>query len=469
MIVHKKRIRFAMEKIALVLSLVLCAAPKALSQSTSANDKNPVYCLAASRNKIFAGSDHGVFVTTNKGSSWTAASAGLTSTDVRALAVSGTNLFAGTPVGVYLSTDNGTSWTAASTGLSGNALSVHALAVSGTNLFAGSDLGGVYLSTDNGTSWTAASTGLSGNALSVRALAVIGTNLFAGTDVGVYLSTDNGTSWTAASTGLLSNARVDAFAMIGTNLFVGTGSGVFRSTNNGTTWSTINTGVLSKYRAWVSTIAASGTNLFAGIRGGAGYVFRSTDSGESWEDVSSGTAAGNDGMWLSVVKAFAVSGNNLFAGGVNPDLKRHEFVFRTSNNGTTWTACKFPVDVKSKKELKAEAAEAARQKKAEAVEAKREAARREKADAILTPDVIENLANHFMSMRDASGNGMYLNMPLGTHFDVMRLYLNANAGSIRTYFEQQFNSVPPFSNTQLDFLSQALGLTYDQSRALRGK
>jgi hypothetical protein len=72
-------------------------------------------------------------------------------------------------------------------------------------------------------------------------------------------------------------------------------------------------------------------------------------------------------------------------------------------------------------------------------------------------------------MRDASGNGMYLNGPLGTHFEVMRLYLNANSGSIRTYFEQQFQSVPSFSNSQLEFLSQSLGLTYDESRALQAK
>jgi hypothetical protein len=65
----------------------------------------------------------------------------LTNTYVRALAVSGTNLFAGTFGGVFLSTNNGTSWTAASTGLTNTYVS--ALAVSGTNLFAGTN-GGVW-------------------------------------------------------------------------------------------------------------------------------------------------------------------------------------------------------------------------------------------------------------------------------------------------------------------------------------
>jgi hypothetical protein len=58
---------------------------------------------------------------------------------IRTLAVSGTNLFAGTYGGVFHSTNNGTSWTAASTGLT-NA-NVWSLAVSGTDLFVGTSSG----------------------------------------------------------------------------------------------------------------------------------------------------------------------------------------------------------------------------------------------------------------------------------------------------------------------------------------
>jgi hypothetical protein len=61
---------------------------------------------------------------------------------VLAVAVSGTNLFVGTGGGVFLSTNNGTNWTAASTGLT--ITWVVSLAVSGTNLFAGTYSGGVF-------------------------------------------------------------------------------------------------------------------------------------------------------------------------------------------------------------------------------------------------------------------------------------------------------------------------------------
>jgi len=101
-----------------------------------------VYALAVSGTNIFAGTNDGVYLSTNNGTSWTEVDSGLTYTYVQALAVSGTNLFAGTDAGVFLSTNNGTSWKEASTGLTNTY--VNALAVSGMNLFAGTWSGGVW-------------------------------------------------------------------------------------------------------------------------------------------------------------------------------------------------------------------------------------------------------------------------------------------------------------------------------------
>jgi len=138
---------------------------------------------------------------------------------INCFAVNGSNLFAGTDGGVFRSTNNGTSWTAVNTGLTDTY--VLSLAVSGSNLFAGTD-GGVFRSTNNGTSWTAVNTGLTNT--DVSSLAVNGSNLFAGTGDGVFLSTNNGTSWTAVNTGLTSRI-VDALAVNGSNLFAGTEDG----------------------------------------------------------------------------------------------------------------------------------------------------------------------------------------------------------------------------------------------------
>ena len=136
-----------------------------------------------------------------------------------ALAVSGANLFAGADSGgVFLSTNNGTSWTAASTGLTDTG--VVALAVSGTNLFAGTYTGGVFLSTNNGTSWTAVNSGLTST--NVRCLAVSGSNLFAGTSRGVFVSANNGTMWSPVNSGLPLSTTVWSLAVSTMNLFAGT-------------------------------------------------------------------------------------------------------------------------------------------------------------------------------------------------------------------------------------------------------
>lgn len=260
-------------------------------------------CLAINGAYVFAGTYDGVYISTNNGSNWSAASAGLPSnTDVTVFAVSGSNLFAGTYLsgGVFRSTDNGTSWTAASTGLTNT--DVWSLAVSGTNLFAGTYFGGVFRSTDNGTSWTAANAGLTST--NVWSLATNGANLFAGTaGGGVFLSTDNGANWTAVNNGL-TNLRVQAFAASGTNLWAGSdGGGVFLSTNNGANWTGVNSGLTNTS---VNSLVVSGTNLFAGTWGGG--VFLSTDNGTSWTAASNGLPYANMNVY-----DLAATGTNLFA------------------------------------------------------------------------------------------------------------------------------------------------------------
>jgi hypothetical protein len=70
----------------------------------------------------------------------------------------------------------------------------------------------------------------------------------------------------------------------------------------------------------IRALAASGPNLIAGTLGG---VFRSPNNGISWTAVDSG---------LTNTDAFAVSGSNLFAG------TRGSGVFLSTDNGTDWTA-----------------------------------------------------------------------------------------------------------------------------------
>src|ERR1035437_1419899 len=78
--------------------------------------------------------------------------------DIYCLAANGPNIFAGTENGVFHSTDNGTIWEHPDNGLTGFA--VHSLIISGSNVFAGTSYGGIFFSTDNGTNWTQVNNGL---------------------------------------------------------------------------------------------------------------------------------------------------------------------------------------------------------------------------------------------------------------------------------------------------------------------
>lgn len=138
------------------------------------------------------------------------------------------NLFAGTNGGVYLSTNNGTSWAKASSSLMTTYVLSLAVDAPG-NLFAGTCGDGIFLSTNEGIDWTTVNNGLT--ATNVSSLAVSATNLFAGTPSrGVFRSTDNGNNWSQIDTGL-TTTYVQSLAINSNGyVFAGTqGGGVFRS------------------------------------------------------------------------------------------------------------------------------------------------------------------------------------------------------------------------------------------------
>jgi hypothetical protein len=101
-----------------------------------------VSSLLRTGSAVFAGLSNkgGIYRTTNNGTTWVPVSTGLTDATVSALATDGTNLYAGTNGGVFSSSDNGSSWHYS--GMSG--ISVKALAIDGTSLYAGTNSLGVW-------------------------------------------------------------------------------------------------------------------------------------------------------------------------------------------------------------------------------------------------------------------------------------------------------------------------------------
>ena len=262
--------------------------------------------LAAIGKYVFAGTDSGVFVSSDDGTIWTQSNTGLTDTSVPSLAVDDSEVFAGTHDGVFRSTDHGSTWNAANSGPMQNT-DVAALIFKGSNLFAATFGNGILVSTDRGASWTKTDSGITDSYF--FCLAVSGSNIVAGDEKGIFLSTDNGTSWNAILNGWNGpwGYNVRALAVSGGNLYAGVdanygSNSIYRSTDNGETWT-----ILSGSPSGTTTyaFAVSGTNVFAG---GDGGVDVSTDNGATW------MMASTSEFPTTIISALAASDTNLYAG-----------------------------------------------------------------------------------------------------------------------------------------------------------
>ena len=99
-------------------------------------------------NNLFAGTEIGIFKSTNEGSTWV--SAGLVDTFISCLSKNENYLFAGTGYGLFRSPNNGSTWTLMNTGLTNP--EINCLIVNGIYISCITD--GVFVSTDNVLNWT---------------------------------------------------------------------------------------------------------------------------------------------------------------------------------------------------------------------------------------------------------------------------------------------------------------------------
>jgi len=264
---------------------------------------NSVNCFTVADTTIYSGTWNnlypedlagGLYFSSNDGLSWIADTVGLGDNAVTALAVCGTNIFAGTPWnprtrqqgGVYLSTNRGASWTLVSSswpvpdtstfiGVSAFCFSYNA--TGDTTLFAATSGAGVFLSTNNGATWNGVDPSL-GN-IPVITFAVYNDNILAGTVYGgqrhhaLYLSTNNGNNWSSVSSELPLDTSISVRALAistngsgGTNIFAGTDVGVYLSSDNGANWIALTSGLPSNtpiYALAIVPTTQGDTNLFA--------------------------------------------------------------------------------------------------------------------------------------------------------------------------------------------------------------
>jgi photosystem II stability/assembly factor-like uncharacterized protein len=136
-----------MKKILLVIICNLILLSTGFAQWQKVNNESAdgyiLYALTVdpTTNNIYAGTEHGVFVSTDNGSTWVGKNEDFLVNDfnVSSIAISGSNIFIGTwwEFGAFLSTNNGSSWTPVNNGLSGKDLNVNTIAINEDNIYIG--------------------------------------------------------------------------------------------------------------------------------------------------------------------------------------------------------------------------------------------------------------------------------------------------------------------------------------------
>jgi len=229
-----------------------------------------VYSLVIVGDSLFAGTSNGVFLSSNDGTTWTAASVGIdsdaSSRNVQAMLFTGSNIFAGTQNGIFFSSNRGTTWSRRDSGLAYPYNSVLCMTTDGSTIFAGINDGGVYLSTDAGKGWTH---NHSTDGRSVQGLTLIDSEIFAGWQ-GVYGSINDTQSWISLSSGLTDTVHHDALYIesltaVNRNLFAGTmGYGFYVSLDQGGNWTPENSDLKSVIDFDVFSIGSIGGYLLIG-------------------------------------------------------------------------------------------------------------------------------------------------------------------------------------------------------------
>lgn len=124
---------------------------------------------------LYAGTDGGVFKSTNAGVNWTKMNKGLKTTKVRALVIDPANastLYAGTTKGIYKTMDAGTNWTGVTNGI--GLPTINSLLIdpaSSLIVYAGTT-NGLFRSADAGASWSLSQSNLTARDVTALAFAI---------------------------------------------------------------------------------------------------------------------------------------------------------------------------------------------------------------------------------------------------------------------------------------------------------
>lgn len=275
-----------------------------------------------STGKIYVGTDYGISISSDNGTTWTSPSgfSGLENFNIKGLFLDSLKVYAATFAGAYESSDGGNSWVkiaATSNGLGSNL--INDVWVNGSNYYLAQNFA---YSTDNSVSYSRKTTsdGLLNN--SVVSIFGVGSTIYAGTNGGLSVTSDNGTTFSNFTTteGIVSNSIKDVFVDSG-NIYLATSGGLSVSGDAGSTWSNYTTTEGLAHNT-VYDVVASGSNIYLATNGG---VSVSTDAGSSWTNYTT-----TEGILSNNTRSIAIRGSNIYVGTTSG-------LSISFNSGASWT------------------------------------------------------------------------------------------------------------------------------------
>lgn len=296
-----------------------------------------VLSMTEKQGTLFANVGQDVFISVDKGESWTYSGNGLPKSDSIFLCASDNKVFAATRKGLYSSSNNGVTWNA-SAGLPDSVNNkVSYIAAKGKIILAGGPYGRIYRSDDEGLTWKLVySESFFGiiNSIVIKndlVLAGIFNGLVYSRDLGltwtiannlpaiqsfftfyktkiiaefwedIYVSTDSGSTWNYLTNDLPVQTHGSSMSSDDSILYLGTTMGLFISVDEGETWVEAQSGL--PYRSCANTLVSSG-GMWMGTSKG---IFYSTDHGNNWMEK-------NKGLQRIKTNALITNGNRVLSG-----------------------------------------------------------------------------------------------------------------------------------------------------------
>lgn len=271
---------------------------------------------------VYAGSDAGIYKSTDDGATWELASGGLLQAALISQdTVAPGRLYALTGSGIFRSGDDARTWTRVEGKLPEPVRDLAVDPRSPDRLWAVTNPNRLYFSSNGGRSWTKRQ--ISGIASVL--ISPAGDWLYANTSgQGFLRSSDLGATWRPVQ-GLPKTASVYDFASDPgdpTALYAATKDGLYRSRDKGATWQKIAAAV---FAGTVAQVETQGGRLLAAVKPG---IFHSSDGGSTW------TFGGGPPQSRGEVVALAASPDAAFAGTWQPNELGS--VFRSLDQGATW-------------------------------------------------------------------------------------------------------------------------------------